>query len=181
MLPALKAGATALRTALQCAFVCPVSMFSPPRNCRRSTDELSQVSKHSSLSKNAAATAVRTIIGVACMPCQHLAQIHRSYGVFNEDEALANMLHHKPPWHVPKHACSISMHVMLLHAMPACRGRKVMMMHNGCDDMCSMAWLWWAGLHNLVTDRSPGPGKSMGSAACPPPCSAALASPAPGL
>ena len=39
MLPALNAGATAFLTAFQCSFVCPVSMFSPPRNCNTcSTD-----------------------------------------------------------------------------------------------------------------------------------------------
>ena len=33
MLPALKEGATALRTAFQCSSVCPVSRLVPPRNC----------------------------------------------------------------------------------------------------------------------------------------------------
>ena len=37
MLPALNAGATAFLTAFQCSFVCPVSMFSPPRNCNTCT------------------------------------------------------------------------------------------------------------------------------------------------
>lgn len=91
MLPALKAGATALRTALQCASVCPVSMFSPPRNCRESTDRLSGVSVNDSTSNNAVATAVRTILQIACMPSQHLAQAPRSYNGYNEDEAPANM------------------------------------------------------------------------------------------
>jgi len=34
ILPALNAGATAFLTAFQCSLVCPVSIFSPPRNCR---------------------------------------------------------------------------------------------------------------------------------------------------
>ncbi len=39
MLPALKAGATALRTAFQCSSVWPVSMFVPPRNCNHGTNQ----------------------------------------------------------------------------------------------------------------------------------------------
>ena len=37
MLPALKEGATALRTAFQCSSVCPVSRLVPPRNCMGNT------------------------------------------------------------------------------------------------------------------------------------------------
>ena len=33
MLLVLKAGATPLRTALQCSFACPVSSVGAPRNC----------------------------------------------------------------------------------------------------------------------------------------------------
>ena len=32
-LPALKAGTMPLRTARQCAFVCPVRRLAPPKNC----------------------------------------------------------------------------------------------------------------------------------------------------
>ena len=37
ILPALKEGATALRTAFQCSSVCPVSRLVPPRNCTGNT------------------------------------------------------------------------------------------------------------------------------------------------
>lgn len=40
MFPALKEGATALRTAFQWSFVCPVSRLVPPRNCTIATCHL---------------------------------------------------------------------------------------------------------------------------------------------